>query len=56
MDNYSSEHIQQTIQVWQTYSDSPITENEAVKINDNLLDLLSFLEELHNKYEKETHL
>jgi len=51
----SPEFIQKTIRVWQPYSDTPLTEEDAREITTNMVSFIRFLEELDRKYGNEKH-
>lgn len=51
----SPEFIQKTISVWQPYSDTPLTEEDAREITTNMVTLFRYLEELERKYGNEKH-
>jgi hypothetical protein len=58
MANYSEAFLKRTIEVWQPYSPTPLTLEDAREITANMTALFSFLLELDKKYgepkEKET--
>lgn len=45
--------LKKTIEVWQPYSNKPLTEQDASEIVENMTNLFSFLLELEKKYDKE---
>ena len=53
MPEYSEEFLKKTIDMWQPYSEAPLTLEEAREITDNMVGLYSFLFELEQKYGKE---
>ena len=50
MAEYSKEFLKKTIEIWQPYSEAPLTLEDAREITDNMVDLYSFLFELEQKY------
>lgn len=40
---YSKEFLQKTIQIWQPYSDVPLSSNDAREITENMAALINFL-------------
>ena len=40
---YSKEFLNKTIQVWQSYSPTPLSLNDAREISENMTDLFNFL-------------
>ena len=40
---YSLKFLQKTIQVWQSYSDVPLSSKDAIKITENMTALFNFL-------------
>ena len=53
MANFSNKYLEQTIKVWQPYSEAPLSLEDARKIADNMTGLFSYLIELERKYGKE---
>jgi len=43
MDKYSKEFLNKTIQVWQPYSPTPLSLNDAREITENITALFNFL-------------
>lgn len=50
---YSKEFLEKTIEVWQPYSPTFLTLEDAEEIIDNMTGLFKFLIELDKKYGKE---
>ena len=53
MEKFSQNFIQKTIEVWQPYSEAPLSLEDAREIAENMTGLFSFLIELERKYGKE---
>lgn len=53
MTEFSREFLEETIKVWQKYSPSPISLEDAREIAENVTGLYSFLLELEQKYRKD---
>ncbi|OGF63611.1 MAG: hypothetical protein A2Y62_18825 [Candidatus Fischerbacteria bacterium RBG_13_37_8] len=56
---FSKEFIEKTLQIWQPYSSTKLTEEDAREIAENMTELFSLLAELEKKYKengKEDHL
>jgi hypothetical protein len=53
MEKYSKKFIKETIEVWQPYSDVPLSSNDAREISENMINLFNFLIKVDNKYDKE---
>ena len=43
MNKYSKEFLNNTIEIWQTYSSKALTMTNAIEITDNMTALLNFL-------------
>lgn len=43
MKTYTKNFINETIQIWQPYSDIPLSSNDAVEITENTIALFNFL-------------
>ena len=43
MDKYSKEFLKDTIQVWQPYSPTPLSSDDAREITENMTTLFNFL-------------
>ena len=43
MNKYSKEFLNKTIQIWQPYSDIPLSSNDAIEITENITALFNFL-------------
>jgi hypothetical protein len=43
MDKYSKEFLKSTIQIWQPFSDVPLSPNDAIEITENLTALFNIL-------------
>ena len=50
MHKYSTEFLRKTIELWQKYSNEPISLEGAQEIADNMIEFFSCLIELDNKY------
>lgn len=53
MEKYSKNFIKETIEVWQPFSDVPLSPNDAREISENMINLFNFLIKVDNKYDKE---
>jgi hypothetical protein len=53
MEKYSKKFIKETIEVWQPFSDVPLSSNDAREISENMINLFNFLIKVDNKYDKE---
>lgn len=56
MDKYSKEFLKSTIQIWQPYSSTPLSLNDAREITENMTALFNFLithDKEHSKIEEE---
>ena len=53
MADYSKEFLEKTIKVWQPYTPTPLTSEDAREIAENMTELFKFLFELDEKYKKE---
>ncbi|HJX50967.1 MAG TPA: hypothetical protein VJ438_05900 [Candidatus Nanoarchaeia archaeon] len=51
--NLSDEFLKSTIKIWQPYSSTPLTEEDAREIIENMTELFSFLAELEQKYKED---
>lgn len=49
MEKYSKEFLNKTIQIWQPYSDVPLSSNDAIEITENITALFNFLITEENK-------
>jgi len=49
MDKYSKEFQKKTIQIWQPYSDVPLSPRDALEITENITALFNFLMVSENK-------
>jgi hypothetical protein len=52
MSEYSREFLERTVEVWQRYSSSKLTLEDAREIAENMVELFSLLMELDRKYGK----
>jgi hypothetical protein len=52
MSEYSREFLERTVEVWQRYSSSKLTLEDAREIAENMVELFSLLRELDRKYSK----
>jgi len=43
METYTKDFINKTIQIWQPYSDVPLSSNDAIEITGNITALFNFL-------------
>ena len=50
MTHYSKEFLDNTIKVWQPYSEAPLSLEDAREITDNVVALYILLSELEKKY------
>ena len=53
MKNYAKYYLEKTVKIWQPYSTTPLSLEDAREITNNMTSLLSFLVELEKKYGKE---
>ena len=53
MADYSKEFLEKTIKVWQPYSETLLTLEDAREIAENVVNLYKLLFELEKKYDKE---
>ena len=53
MADYSKEFLDKIIKVWQPYTPTPLTSEDAREIAENMTELFKFLFELDEKYKKE---
>jgi len=47
---YSLKFLQKTIQIWQPFSDIPLSSNDAIEITENITDLFNILITEDKKY------
>lgn len=52
MARFSKEYLEKTIKVWQRYSPTPLSLEDAREIAENMIGLCAFLCELEQKNEK----
>lgn len=52
MAEFSRDFLEKTIKVWQPYSTTPLSLEDAREIAENVTGLVYFLAELERKYEK----
>lgn len=50
---YSTEFLNKTIKVWQPFSPTLLSLNDAREISENMINLFNFLIKVDNKYDKE---
>ncbi len=43
MNKYSKEFLNKTLQIWQPYSPTPLSSNDAIEITENIAALFNFL-------------
>ncbi len=53
MNKYSKEFLNKTIKVWQPFSPTLLSLNDAREISENMINLFNFLIKVDNKYDKE---
>ena len=49
MERFSTEYLNKTIEVWQPFSDVPLSPKDALEITDNMTALFNFLIVSENK-------